>query len=54
MAAIDGIGWKNRIKDLHRIYDLCAANEIDGLYALTSLADFRSDLLEAARRLGLL
>jgi len=54
MAAIDGIGWKNRLKDLRRIYDLRVANEIDGLYSLTSLAEFRSDLQEAAHRLRLL
>lgn len=53
MAAVDGIGWKNRIADLHRIYDLCADGHIDGLYTLSSLDRFETDLSEAARRLGL-
>lgn len=34
MAAIDGIGWKSRIRDLRRIYDLRASNQIDGMYTL--------------------
>ena len=54
MAAVDGIGWKNRIADLRRIYDLCAAGHIDGLYALSSLDRFETDLSSAARRLGLI
>jgi len=54
MAAVDGIGWKNRAADLRRIYDLRDADRIDGLYALTTLGDFRNDLEAAARRLGLL
>ena len=54
MAAVDGIGWKSRTADLRRIYELRAANRIDGLYSLNSLGDFRSDLEDAARRLGLL
>jgi hypothetical protein len=53
MAAVDGIGWKNRIADLRRIYDLCADGHIDGLYTLSSLDRFESDLSAAARRLGL-
>lgn len=54
MAAVDGIGWKNRVNDLRRIYDLRAANRIDGLYTLAALAEFRADLRDAGRRLGLL
>jgi hypothetical protein len=54
MAAVDGIGWKNRIADLRRIYDLCAAGHIDGLYTLSSLDRFEADLSSAARRLGLI
>jgi hypothetical protein len=53
MAAVDGIGWKNRIADLRRIYDLCADGHIDGLYTLSSLDRFEADLSAAARRLGL-
>ena len=54
MAAVDGIGWKNRVNDLRRIHQLRVNNQIDGLYTLTSLADFRRDLLAAATRLDLL
>lgn len=54
MAAVDGIGWKNRLNDLRRIYDLWAARRIDGLYTLATLGRFRDDLQDAARRLGLL
>jgi len=53
MAAVDGIGWKNRLNDLRRIYDLWAANKIDGLYTLATLGQFRDELQAAARRLGL-
>jgi hypothetical protein len=54
MAAIDGIGWKNRLNDLRRIYNLRAANQIDGLYTLAALGNFRAELQDAARRLELL
>lgn len=54
MAAIDGIGWKSRLNDLRRIYDLRASNQIDGMYTLEGLGDFRQDLESAAKRLGLM
>lgn len=54
MAAIDGIGWKSRLNDLRRIYDLRASNQIDGMYTLEGLGEFRTDLEAAARRLGLI
>jgi len=54
MAAVDGIGWKSRLRDLRRIHDLRSANQIDGLYTLRALGQFRADLEAAARRLGLL
>lgn len=54
MAAIDGIGWKSRLNDLRKIYDLRASNQIDGMYTLEGLGDFRTDLEAAARRLGLI
>lgn len=54
MAAVDGIGWKSRAADLRRIYGLRDADRIDGLYTLNGLSEFRSDLDDAARRLGLL
>lgn len=54
MAAVDGIGWKSRVKDLRRIHELWVDGQIDGLYTLATLGDFRVDLESAARRLGLL
>lgn len=44
MAVVDGIGWKGRIADLKRIYDLWDTGAIDGLYTLASLDQFRADL----------
>lgn len=54
MAAVDGIGWKNRAADLRRIHDLRSSNKIDGLYTLKGLGQFRKDLEDAAGRLGLI
>jgi hypothetical protein len=54
IAVIDGIGWKSRRSDLRRIYDLWSSNQIDGMYTLASLGQFRDDLREAARLRGLL
>lgn len=54
MAIIDGIGWKNRLNDLRRIYALWESHQIDGMYTLASLDSFRQDLQEAARLRGLL
>lgn len=54
MAAVDGIGWKSRVSDLRRIHDLYETKQIDGLYTLTALGAFRTDLEAAAKRLGLL
>lgn len=48
LAAIDGIGWKSRQADLHRIWSLWNTGEIDGLYTLASLGDFQRDLDELA------
>ena len=53
-AVVDGIGWKNRQRDLQRIYDLWDSRSIDGLYTLAHLDHFESDLRSAALRLGLL
>ena len=53
MAAIDGIGWKNRINDLRSIFQLRESNQIDGLYTLEGLGQFRADLSAAATRLGI-
>lgn len=54
MAVIDGIGWKNRISDLKRIYTLWESHQIDGMYSLANLSQFRHDLDQAARLRGLL
>lgn len=45
-------GWITQ--DLRRIYDLRATNQIDGLYTLEGLGQFRQDLEAAAKRLGLI
>lgn len=49
MVVIDGIGWKSRIRDLHRIYQLWDSRQIDGMYTLGSRDAFRRDLQNAAR-----
>lgn len=54
MAAIDGIGWKSRLNDLRKIYDLRASNQIDGMYTLEGLGEFRQDLETAGKRVGLI
>lgn len=52
-AVVDGIGWLRRQADLRRINALRDANKIDGLYSLSRLGEFRLDLEDAVRRLGL-
>lgn len=54
MAVIDGIGWKSRLADLRRIYELWRTQQIDGIYTLGSLDVFRVDLAVAARRASLI
>lgn len=54
MAVVDGIGWKSRMADLTRIYQLWESDQIDGRYTLAALDRFRDDLAEAARLRGLL
>lgn len=44
LAVVDGIGWKGRMADLRRIYDLYASGAIDGLYTLGTLDRFRADM----------
>ncbi len=48
-AVIDGIGWKSRVSDLRRIYNLWQRQQINGMYTLTTLDRFRAELEEAAR-----
>ena len=54
IAVIDGIGWKSRKSDLKKIYDLWASEQIDGMYSLANLGQFRDDLRNAARLRGLI
>jgi hypothetical protein len=54
MAVIDGIGWKSRLADLRRIYKLWESQQIDGMYSLATLDQFRRDLEEAAKLRSLL
>lgn len=54
LAVVDGIGWKPRKADLRRIHDLWATNAIDGLYTVSAVDQFRTDLEPAARLRGLL
>lgn len=49
-AVVDGIGWKNRRRDLERIFDLLSSRSIDGLYTLALLDRFAADLDAAATR----
>ncbi len=51
-AVVDGIGWKSRKADLHRIYDLWSQNLIAGVYSLAYFDEFRSELESAVRRLN--
>ncbi len=53
-AVIDGMGWKGRRADLHRIYDLWQNHLIEGAYTLAHFRQFRADLESAAKRLNLL
>lgn len=54
IAVIDGIGWKSRKSDLKRIYQLWESRQIDGMYTLASLGDFRNDIEQQAQLRGLL
>jgi hypothetical protein len=53
-AVIDGIGWKSRQADLKKIHSLWVSKQIDGMYTLASLDQFRADLEDAAHRLKLI
>ncbi|GAA1602591.1 hypothetical protein GCM10009804_68870 [Kribbella hippodromi] len=48
-AVIDGIGWKSRRRDLQRIHKLWENRQIDGMYTLATLDQFRADVEDAAR-----
>lgn len=49
LAVVDGIGWYRRRADLERIYRLSERQEIDGLYSLAMLDQFRVDVDQAAK-----
>lgn len=49
IAVIDGIGWKNRVSDLRKIHTLWETRQIDGMYTLATLDQFRADVEEAAQ-----
>lgn len=49
LAVIDGIGWKNRISDLRKIHNLWVTQQIDGMYTLATLQQFRDDVEDAAQ-----
>lgn len=49
IAVIDGIGWKNRISDLRKIHQLWTDRQIDGMYTLATLDQFREDVEDAAQ-----
>jgi hypothetical protein len=53
-AVVDGIGWQRRQKDLRRIHELAQRRQIDGLFTLRMLPQFREELEAAAKRVGLL
>lgn len=53
LAVVDGIGWHRRQADLRRIYELRQRDQIDGLYSLAMLDDFRADVDRAATLRGL-
>ena len=44
LAVVDGIGWKGRMADLKRIWGLWDSGDIDGLYTLATLDQFKIDL----------
>lgn len=53
-VVVDGIGWRNRLSDLRRIWQLKEEKSVDGVYNLSMLEEFRKDLRDAAGRLGLI
>ncbi|SHJ51534.1 hypothetical protein SAMN02745244_02682 [Tessaracoccus bendigoensis DSM 12906] len=53
LAVVDGIGWKGRLADLKRIWSLWETGDIDGLYTLATLADFKRDLDRFAELKGI-
>lgn len=54
LVVIDGLGWQLRTGALRRVYQHWADGRIDGLYTLSDLGAFRTDLAAHARELGLI
>ena len=54
MAVIDGIGWKKRQSDLRKVYNLWQDQQIDGMYTMATLGQFREDVRDTAVRHRLL
>ena len=52
MAVIDGIGWKKRQSDLRKVYNLWQDQQIDGMYTMATLGQFREDVRDTAYRHG--
>jgi hypothetical protein len=53
LAVVDGIGWHRRRSDLQKIFRLYAGRQIDGLYTLALLDEFRKDVDQAATLRGI-
>ena len=52
-AIVDGNGWRRRQADLRRIFALYQDSDLDGLYNMARLNEFRVDVRVAADRLSL-
>ncbi len=52
-AVVDGLGWLGRKADLRRIHSLLERRDLDGLYTQATMAQFRDDVSDAAKRRGI-
>lgn len=52
-AVVDGLGWLGRKADLRRIHALLERRDLDGLYTQATMAQFRDDVSDAAKRRGI-
>lgn len=53
-AIVDGVGWRRRQSDLKRLWALFERGEIDGLYTVSHLDDFKAAIEAASRRLSII
>lgn len=51
-GVVDGLGWLGRKADLRRIHSLLERRNLDGLYTQATMALFRDDVADAAKRCG--